>query len=82
MRHTHQTQRTDLWCKCGGGTDFTSSSTEVDDFDFIRILSEVDDDCSYKPHEYSRISGPFFQYRDYQRARSGNDHEDLEFKLR
>jgi hypothetical protein len=35
---TYQTQGTDLWCERGGGTDLTSSSTEVDDFDFIGIL--------------------------------------------
>lgn len=34
----YQTKRTDLWCKSGGSTDFTSRRPEVDDLDFTRIL--------------------------------------------
>ena len=35
---THETERTDFWCKSSIGTWFTTGGPQVDDFDFIRIL--------------------------------------------
>lgn len=36
---THQTKRTDFRCQSRGGTDLTTGRPEVDDFDFVGVLS-------------------------------------------
>ena len=40
-KNTHQTERTDFWSERGRSTYFTSSSSEVDDFDFIGVLEST-----------------------------------------